>query len=463
MVNEDRLTVEITKSGFQAAIDNTRDDKGFKIKISEAKVYDNENKERGRFSVVGKNIGQQQISLRIQIADKNNSYGIKTIKLVDKYSGVDFAIIYHPKGEMIDYVNPRKIAYIICNIIIDSLESNTVTIVDSSTVDANTGILEEQLADIKDKLDHLPGVNTAGNQDTTGNAATATKLQVPRKIGGVTFDGSQDIDLPGVNIIGNQNTTGNAATASYAAQIAARKIGGVIFNAKTDIDLPGVNITGNQDTTGNAATATKLQVPRKIGGVAFDGSQDIDLPGVNKAGNQNTTGNAATASKLLVSCKIGGVAFDGSTNIDLPGVNKQGNQDTTGNARSATILQTTRQFALTGDVTGDCWFNGDNNATIYVHQNNSLGFNQNWIDVTPWRAYGTVYTNQTGSPIAVAISFYHTNKRQAELAINGVLMGEVTTSNEDSQRKALYAIVPPGHGYYLNGNLEIRAWSELRR
>ena len=316
MVNEDRLTVEITKSGFQAAIDNTRDDKGFKIKISEAKVYDIDNKERGRFSVVGKNIGQQQISLRIQIADKNNSYGIKTIKLVDKYSGVDFAIIYHPKGEMIDYVNPRKIAYIICNIVIDSLECNTVTIVDSSTVDANTGILEEQIADIKDKLDHLPGVNAAGNQDTTGNAATATKLQVPRKIGGVLFDGSQDIDLPGVNIIGNQHTTGNAATASYAAQIAARKIGGVIFNAKTDIDLPGVNITGNQDTTGNAATATKLQVPRKIGGVSFDGSTDIDLPGVNIAGKQDTSGNANTANQLKTARLINGIPFDGSRDVN---------------------------------------------------------------------------------------------------------------------------------------------------
>lgn len=331
MVNEDRLTVEITKSGFQAAIDNTRDDKGFKIKISEAKVYDKDNKERGRFSVVGKNIGQHQISLRIQIADKNNSYGIKTIKLVDKYSGVDFAIIYHPKGEMIDYVNPRKIAYIICNIVIDSLESNTVTIVDSSSVDANTGILEEQIADIKDKLDHLPGVNTAGNQDTTGNAATATKLQVPRKIGGVTFDGSQDIDLPGVNIAGTQDTSGTAAKATWAAQIAARKIGGVIFNAKTDIDLPGVNITGNQDTSGNANSATKLKESRLIGGIPFDGTQDISIipAGAIQYFAQSSApsgwlkANGAAVSRSLYANLFAAVgttfgAGDGKTTFNLP-------------------------------------------------------------------------------------------------------------------------------------------------
>lgn len=46
-----------------------------------------------------------------------------------------------------------------------------------------------------------------------GNADTATKLQTARAIGGVSFDGSDDINLPGVNTAGNQDTTGNAASA----------------------------------------------------------------------------------------------------------------------------------------------------------------------------------------------------------------------------------------------------------
>ena len=37
----------------------------------------------------------------------------------------------------------------------------------------------------------------------------------------------------------------------------ARTIGGVSFNGTTDIDLPGVNISGTQDTSGNAGTVTK--------------------------------------------------------------------------------------------------------------------------------------------------------------------------------------------------------------
>lgn len=70
----------------------------------------------------------------------------------------------------------------------------------------------------------------------TGNADTASKLQTPRTIGGISFDGSSDIDLPGVNTAGNQNTSGNAATASKLQT--ARKISGVDFDGSKDINLP---------------------------------------------------------------------------------------------------------------------------------------------------------------------------------------------------------------------------------
>ena len=55
------------------------------------------------------------------------------------------------------------------------------------------------------------------NQDTTGLAGTATTLATARTIGGVSFNGSANIDLPGVNATGNQNTSGLAATATLAA------------------------------------------------------------------------------------------------------------------------------------------------------------------------------------------------------------------------------------------------------
>ena len=183
--------------------------------------------------------------------------------------------------------------------------------------------------------------NLEGSVD--GNAATATKLQTVRNIGGVAFDGSADIDLAGVNSVGNQNTSGSAATLTTS-----RTIGGVAFNGSANIDLAGVNITGTQNTTGSAATLT---TSRNIGGVAFNGSADIDLSGVNATGNQNTTGSAA---KLTTPINIGGVSFDGSGNINLPGVNIGGNQNTTG---SAATLTTSRNI-------GGVAFNGSSDITL---------------------------------------------------------------------------------------------------
>ena len=112
--------------------------------------------------------------------------------------------------------------------------------------------------------------NVSGSAGSaTGNAATATALANARTIGGVSFDGTANINLPGVNGAGNQNTSGSAATLTNA-----RTIGGVSFNGSANINLPGVNSAGNQNTSGSAATLTTA---RTINGTSFDGSANITL------------------------------------------------------------------------------------------------------------------------------------------------------------------------------------------
>ena len=95
---------------------------------------------------------------------------------------------------------------------------------------------------------------TAGNIDIK-----ATALKNARTIGGISFDGTANINLPGVNTAGNQATTGNAATATSASYAStgsvlatARTIGGVSFDGSANINLPGVNTTGNQNTSGTS-------------------------------------------------------------------------------------------------------------------------------------------------------------------------------------------------------------------
>ena len=140
-------------------------------------------------------------------------------------------------------------------------------------------------------------------------------------------------------------------------------------NTITTVNITG-NVTGN--LTGNASSATVLQTARTIGGVSFNGSASINLPGVNQTGNQNTsgssascTGNAASATVLQTARTIGGVSFNGSANINLPGVNQTGNQNTSGNAATATVLETARNFSISGEITANNQsFNGSGNVTL---------------------------------------------------------------------------------------------------
>ena len=79
----------------------------------------------------------------------------------------------------------------------------------------------------------------------------ATKLETARTIGGVAFDGTANINLPGVNTAGNQSTTGNAATATKLAT--ARTINGTAFDGTANISLTAANV-GAIATTGGTAT-----------------------------------------------------------------------------------------------------------------------------------------------------------------------------------------------------------------
>ena len=78
------------------------------------------------------------------------------------------------------------------------------------------------------------GVVTASSGfvgDVTGNASSASILETARTIGGVSFNGSANINLPGVNQAGNQDTSGNAATATALANARTFTVSG---DATTD-------------------------------------------------------------------------------------------------------------------------------------------------------------------------------------------------------------------------------------
>ncbi|HHH2831091.1 TPA: hypothetical protein ACPY65_005310, partial [Escherichia coli] len=121
----------------------------------------------------------------------------------------------------------------------------------------NTDAAWSAWAQVYTSKDSIPGVNTTGNQNTTGNAATATKLQAARTIGGVSFDGTANINLPGVNVAGNQNTSGNAATATKLQT--ARTINGVSFDGSKNIELTAEDLNLEQTVELAAGALQKNQ------------------------------------------------------------------------------------------------------------------------------------------------------------------------------------------------------------
>ena len=211
------------------------------------------------------------------------------------------------------------------------------------------------------------------------SAATEDKAGIMKIINALdSTDGQSALSALQGKIL-NENKldkTGTAKAAEYAEKIADRRIGGVSFNGTQDIDLPGVNIPGNQNTSGTAASAYKLTNPCKIGGVFFDGTQYINLPGVNMPGNQNTTGNAKSATVLqnsrqftLNGAVTGSCWFngDGNATINTRDANNQHWVTVTSQRAYVTVYTNQTPYRITLSIS-------------FLHTNNRWA--ELWIDNT---------------------------------------------------------------------------------
>ena len=95
--------------------------------------------------------------------------------------------------------------------------------------------------------------NVTGNADSATLASAATVLETARNIGGVSFDGSADITLPGVNSSGNQNTSGTATNLSGSPSII---VSGVDLNGSLDVSGNTTLGDSSSDTVTVNATPT---------------------------------------------------------------------------------------------------------------------------------------------------------------------------------------------------------------
>jgi hypothetical protein len=90
---------------------------------------------------------------------------------------------------------------------------------------------------------------------------------------------------------------------------------------------------------------------------------------------------------------------------------------------------------------------------------------QTWEDVTASRVSGTIYTNNTGQPIAVSIN---ANRNAANSGIYGSVSGiqiqAVFLSGAGAEAGSIFMIVPAGATYSvtITGTWTALRWSELR-
>ena len=170
--------------------------------------------------------------------------------------------------------------------------------------------------------------NTSGSSGScTGNAATATALQNARTIGGVSFDGTANINLPGVNASGNQDTSGTAAVATNVTVSANNTTNETVYpvfvdgatgsqGAETDTGLTYNPSTGNLTSTkftGDGSGLTGITASGSGVVIKHDGSTVGTAGTINFSTNLDVS--AISAGIVTITASGGGFSPDAQGNL----------------------------------------------------------------------------------------------------------------------------------------------------
>ncbi|UMO77866.1 tail fiber protein [Acinetobacter phage Cato] len=96
-----------------------------------------------------------------------------------------------------------------------------------------------------------------------------------------------------------------------------------------------------------------------------------------------------------------------------------------------------------------------------LNSNQALGVDQSWQNVTSSRSIGSTYTNNTGKPIQVNVSWEQANQNEATLFVGSVPVAR-GRQNQVGGGNTLSAIVPNGSTYRVISGNSITVWAELR-
>lgn len=227
---------------------------------------------------------------------------------------------------------------------------------------------------------------TKANVGAGGGAADS--LAPGRLIGGVHFDGTANINLPGVNIAGNQNTTGSAASLTTS-----RNINGTAFNGTGNITtaswgtgrtltvgLTGKTIDGSSNVSWSLAEigaigAASPTFTGTVSGVNSTWSGTLGVTGISTLGALNATNVAFSGTSSHTGAATFGttVGITGNTTVGgtlgitgtttatvVNGTNStwSGTLGVTGLSTLAALNATNVAFSGTSSHTGNATFGG---------------------------------------------------------------------------------------------------------
>lgn len=201
--------------------------------------------------------------------------------------------------------------------------------------------------------------NVDNTSDATKNVLSAAQLTTARTIGGVSFNGTANINLPGVNIAGNQNTSGNAATATTATNQSGGTINATTGDFTSYMRTDEIrNRTGTQlviNSGDSQAVATgqtgELVYLNSEGGIEVNASPD--------------NWGSGWAARVTTNINASGITWNGNT------VWHAGN-DGSGSGLDADTLDGNQASAFS-TLAGNNTFTGGNLITVQNAQDGGTG------------------------------------------------------------------------------------------
>ena len=288
------------------------------------------------------------------------------------------------------------------NTITFSGTSNEVDVAVSATDTVTIGLPSSITANL---TGNVTGNVSGTSGSTTGNAATATALETARNIGGVSFDGTGNIDLPGVNTAGSQNTSGTAAGLSATLAVASGGTGATSFADKSVI------ITQDSGTDTLAAVAMDADGELLIGGTSgpavatltagtgvtitnADGAITIAAPDVGDITAVNTASNSGLA----------GGATSGAVSLTVDPSNlADGSSVTVDTSNDLLILEDVTDGTVykvkpnqIASGSANALVDGDSDFTITDGVANGIHYELDNTDMADWNQAGVVLTTAGG-------------------------------------------------------------------